>query len=128
MIYIGNAETAGQGIYLDLHATERDGRGVRFSGTVGDGCYEGEVLIDFSRHGEVLLADEWLGGSEVRAFLERCGGDRLRVALIAATRELAEQVPGRCPRSGRDEPHPNRTGDRRRPRVGEEPAAYGACC
>ncbi len=88
MIYIETAEQGGRGIYLDIHAAERDGRGVRLSGMVGDGFYEGEVLIEVGREVEVTFVDSWLGGGEVNAFLERCGADRLRLALAEAGRSL----------------------------------------
>ncbi len=88
MIYIGTAEFDGSAIYFDAYAAERQGRGVCVSGTVGDGCYEGEVLVEVGRFEEVTFADAWLGGSGFSEFLSRCGTEVLERSLIEAVREM----------------------------------------
>jgi len=88
MIYIGTTENSGSAIYFDIYAAERQGRGMHISGTIGDGCYEGEVLVEVGRSDCVTFADAWLGGSGFTEFMARCGPDVLEKALLASVREL----------------------------------------
>lgn len=88
MIYIGTTECNGSAIYFDIYAAERQGRGMRISGTIGDGCYEGEVLVEVGRNDSVTFADAWLGGSGFTEFMERCSSDVLKKALLDSVREL----------------------------------------
>lgn len=88
MIYIGTTDSNGSAIYLDVHCAERQGRGMRISGTVGDGCYEGEVLVEVGRNDSVTFADAWLGGSGFVEFIARCGSEILERALLEAVREM----------------------------------------
>lgn len=88
MIYIGTTENNGSAIYLDVYATERQGRGMRISATIGDGCYEGEVLVEVGRNDSVTFADAWLGGSGFAEFMARCGADVLEQSLLATVREM----------------------------------------
>ena len=101
MIYIGTTESNGSAIYFDIHSAERQGRGMRFSGTVGDGCYEGEVLVEIGRSESVTFADAWLGGSGFAEFLDRCGMTLLEESLLESVREM----PFFCSR--RSQPHAN---------------------
>lgn len=103
MIYIGTTEINSSAIYFDIHAAERQGRGVRFSGTVGDGCYEGEVLVELGRSESVTFVDAWLGGSGFREFIARCDLARLESALLESVREIPVF------RSRRSQPHVNNT-------------------
>jgi len=84
MIYLDTMETEAQGLYLDIHTVERRGRGVVVSGTVGDGFYEGDVLIDMGAGCDVTFVDHWLGGNGFAPFLDRWGADALRRALLKA--------------------------------------------
>jgi hypothetical protein len=88
MIYIGTSENNGSAIYFDVHSAERQGRGLRISGTIGDGCYEGEVLVEVGRSDSVTFADAWLGGSGFAEFLSRCSADVLERALLETVREM----------------------------------------
>lgn len=88
MIYIGTTESNGSAIYFDIHFSERQGRGVRISGTIGDGCYEGEVLVEVGCCDSVTFADAWLGGSGFTEFIDRCGFDVLESALLESVREM----------------------------------------
>ena len=88
MIYIGTTEDNGSAIYFDIYAAERQGRGMRISGTIGDGCYEGEVLVEVGRNDSVTFADAWLGGSGFSEFIDRCGSDVLEGALLESVREM----------------------------------------
>lgn len=88
MIYIGSTEDNGSAIYFDIHSVERQGRGLRVSGTLGDGCYEGEVLVEVGRNDAVTFADAWLGGAEFDEFLTRCRRDILEQALLETVRDM----------------------------------------
>ncbi len=88
MIYIGTTENNGSAIYFDIYAAERQGRGMRISGTIGDGCYEGEVLVEVGRNDSVTFADAWLGGSGFSEFMDRCNADVLESALLESVREM----------------------------------------
>jgi len=88
MIYIGTTGNNGSAIYFDVYSAERQGRGMRISGTIGDGCYEGEVLVEVGRSDCVTFADAWLGGTGFAEFLSRCGSDTLEQALLESVREM----------------------------------------
>jgi hypothetical protein len=98
MIYIGTTETDGSAIYFDIYAVERQGSTVCFSGTLGDGSYEGEVLVELGDDC-VTFADAWLRQGEHAAFIERCGGLPIETALLDSVREAA------CFRPRRRRPH-----------------------
>lgn len=103
MIYIGTTESNGSAIYFDIYATERQGRNMRISGTIGDSCYEGEVLVEIGRNDSVTFADAWLGGSGFSEFIDRCGSDVLESALLESVREMP------LFQTRRSQPHGNST-------------------
>jgi len=79
MFYIGAESEGGCGIYLDVHAIERDDHGQRISAIIGDGHYEGEVLIVLGQDFEVTFLDALWGKIEsVTVFFDRHGEDKLR--------------------------------------------------
>ena len=86
MVYIGTTGQDQQGIYLDMHAIDRDGNDLRVSAIVGDGTYEGEVLIESGQQNQVTFADAWLGGEGLGEFLQRCGQAWLESALLESIR------------------------------------------
>lgn len=88
MIYIGTTEESGSAIYFDIYSAVRQGRGMSISGTVGDGCYEGEVLVEVGRSESVTFADAWLGGSGFVEFMARCNSDVLEQSLLESVREM----------------------------------------
>lgn len=88
MIYIGTTANNGSAIYFDVYSAERQGRGMRISGTIGDGCYEGEVLVEVGRCDSVTFADAWLGGCGFSEFISRCGSEMLEQALLETVREM----------------------------------------
>ena len=88
MIYIGTTGNNGSAIYFDVYSAEHHGRSLRIAGTIGDGCYEGEVLVEVGRTDSVTFADAWLGGSGFAEFLCRCGSDVLERALLETVREM----------------------------------------
>ncbi|MGW8312150.1 MAG: hypothetical protein ACWGOL_02840 [Desulfuromonadales bacterium] len=107
MIYIGATTNNGSAIYFDVYAEESQKRGRRVSGLIGDGCYEGEVLVETGCDDCVTFADAWLGGSGFAEFLSRCGADQLERALLDTVREM----PYRLVQRGK--PHRNGKADAR---------------
>jgi len=88
MVYIGTTENNSSAIYFDVHFAERRGRGLSVSGTIGDGCYEGEVLVEIGSCDSVTFADAWLGGSGFAEFMSRCGAGVLERALLETVHEM----------------------------------------
>ena len=105
MIYVGTTRDNGSAIYFDIHSAERSWRGVRISGTIGDGCYEGEALVELGRSESVTFADAWLGGEGFSEFIERCDQLSLENCLLDSVREIPIFHPSRI------QPHgPHREG------------------
>ena len=88
MMYIDTISEDGSAIYFDVHTAERLGHGVRISGTIGDGCYEGEVLIELGPAESVTFADAWLGGLGYNEFVGRCDLSNLQKDLLESVREM----------------------------------------
>jgi len=87
MIYVGTTQDNGSAIYFDIHSAERFGRGVCISGTLGDGCYEGEVLVELGSTESVTFADAWLRSDAYYEFVERCDLPQLVSSLLDSVRE-----------------------------------------
>lgn len=104
MIYIGAEAEGGCGIYLDVHATERKEQGQQLLAIIGDGCYEGEVMISLGREVEITFVDAlWGDYGALRAFFCRHGEERLRADLRRALQgELREDNGAK---SGASRPH-----------------------
>jgi len=98
MIYIGTTEPPGQAIYLEIHAIEQQGNQTSVSALVGDGCYEGEVLIECGEQIAITYADAWLGGVGLGDFLQRCGNQWLQQQLVATVMDRVKQP---CRASGK---------------------------
>ena len=102
MSYIGNQADGGCGIYLDVHNMERNRRGTRLVGIIGDGHYEGEVIVEMLERPEITFVDElWGDRSGLRAFFDRHGEEKIRADLRQA---MSVSTPQR--REGRSvQPH-----------------------
>lgn len=88
MVYVQTVAEDGSAVYFDIHTAERIAEGVRVSGTIGDGQYEGEVLVECGVVTDVTFADAWLGGEGYREFALRCDLDNLRRSLLEVVTEL----------------------------------------
>jgi hypothetical protein len=88
MLVLTLGEQRGETVYLDIHHAEwRNRCGAdhwAVSALLGDGWYEGEVLIEAGEQLEVTFADEWLGRPGVGEFLSRVGRETLLKALREA--------------------------------------------
>jgi len=119
MIYIGTTGNNGSAIYFDIHAVERRGRGLLICGTLGDGCYEGEVLVEMGRSESITFADAWLGGAGFREFLARCDVPTMEGELLDAVRDLPLFLPRRY------QPHGN-SGLHKGGSIAETPSVWRA--
>ncbi|RME35138.1 MAG: hypothetical protein D6794_09880 [Deltaproteobacteria bacterium] len=84
MIWLELANEQGQELYFDAWKRERSrtGAGELVSGLIGDGSYEGEVLVELRDYGcELTFVDRFLAPERLASFLERISLDRLRSAL-----------------------------------------------
>jgi hypothetical protein len=93
-------------LYLDVQRIERSRRrGAMVTSvvaTLGDGPYEGEILVELGDRTEVIFVDEWLGGSDVGNFLDRIDRPRVEKALGEALRAapVESPMPACCPHHG----------------------------
>lgn len=90
MIYIGTTNFDGRAIYFDIYSHESASCALNISGTIGDGFYEGEVLIELGKHESVTFADEWLGGQGFSEFLSRCDVSAVKQSLIDSVYEISD--------------------------------------
>lgn len=92
MISLDLVVPGGAAVYLDIQRIEaRQKRGEAFyalSGTLGDGLYEGEVLVEIGEQVEVTFIDEWLGGSAMADFFRRVERQTVNAALITAAARM----------------------------------------
>lgn len=105
MIYIGNQTDGGCSIYLDVHAMERERGGIQVSAVIGDGSYEGDVLIHLGSTLQVTFVDELWGDLRgLRTFLDRHGKERILEDLKdTLSEELSPYEP--APAAARTRPH-----------------------
>ncbi len=92
MIHLNLMVQDGGAIYLDLQRIEirreRTGEFFALTGTLGDGLYEGQVLLEIGEGVEVTFVDDWLGGPDLRRLFQRVERERVEAALIAMTSEM----------------------------------------
>lgn len=127
MVWLNATECNGSALYLDLFRTERRvGNGearYAFSGILGDGGFEGEVLVEVGRTVDVVFADAWLDPAALTAFFSRVSRTEVEAALGEACRSLALAAE----RDEAEHPQP-RPARRRKPRhdlVAETIADWG---
>jgi hypothetical protein len=93
MLVVTLGEQSGETVYLDIHHLEwRQESGKpqwAVSALLGDGWYEGEVLVEVGEKSEVTFADEWLGRPQIGDLFRRLGRERLREALVTAVRTVS---------------------------------------
>mgnify|MGYP001426159804 CR=1 FL=1 len=90
MVYLATPSYDGRAVYFEPYVTERTAAGLRICGTIGDGQYEGEVLVEFEgARTQVTFADSWLGGVGFREFAERCNIARLGQELVGSLESFA---------------------------------------
>lgn len=94
MVWLDTMTVAGQGIYLDIWKREksRSFAGMELvSGILGDGIYEGEVLVELApEHCEVTFIDQVLDPASLRDFLGRFDQDQLCLDLRRALGPLPD--------------------------------------
>ena len=92
MIHLNLAVQDEMAVYLDVQGIEARhesaGEGFALTGTLGDGLYEGEVLLEIGEKVEVTFIDEWLGCAELNRFFRRVEREALDSALAEAVAEM----------------------------------------
>ena len=84
MVWLNAEDVNGNGLYLHIHRMEQRvaGQGIfALHGTVGDGYYEGEVLLEVGEDVEITFADQWLDRFSLESFFERTDRQKVESAL-----------------------------------------------
>ena len=88
MLVLTLGEQTGETVYLDIHHAEwRQHTGAAHwavSALLGDGWYEGEVLIESGEQVQVTFADEWIGHYQIGELFDRVGRENLLGAIREA--------------------------------------------
>ncbi len=86
MVWLNVTDENGSALYFDVEKVEKTRIGKRggysLSGTIGNGQYEGEVLVDIGEVGEVVFVDQWLGDDGFSAFNRQVDIDEVRLSII----------------------------------------------
>jgi hypothetical protein len=89
MIALDLEQAASSALYLDIHHVEFPDEGaLRVCALLGDGWYEGEVLIEVGDQVNVTLADLYLDETAIRPLLQRIGRDALEQAVGGAVSRM----------------------------------------
>ncbi len=98
MVWLNMVADNGSGLYLDISGVEQrrspGGAVLAISGLVGDGRYEGQVLIEVGSRVEVTFVDQWLDPAELKEFFSRVERDEVERALeeTVAAMSLEEKI------------------------------------
>ncbi|OHB28574.1 MAG: hypothetical protein A2X84_03610 [Desulfuromonadaceae bacterium GWC2_58_13] len=111
MVWLDVMGDNGSALYFVTDRVERlQGRGapgMAVSGLVGDGQYEGQVLIEVGSEVQVTFVDAWIATREFHRFVQRVDLIRVTAALSDAAAGMAGSIHGRgsmglIDRSGRN--------------------------
>lgn len=113
MIYLCNSEQGNLAVYLDVHALERQERGFALSGILGDGHYEGDIMVEVGVEVDITFADLWLNRAGLETFFDRIDRGTVESALAEAARSVVDGRDGRGCSGGSYDCGPHAAGDRR---------------
>jgi hypothetical protein len=98
MVWLDVAGNDGNALYFVTDRIERRpaaaGAGFSVSGLLGDGCYEGEVLVEVGANPAVTFIDDWLAQADFSRFAARIDRARVDVALTELAMGLAAELTG----------------------------------
>ncbi len=104
MVWLDVAGNNGSALYFVTDRVERllgrGAAGFSVTGIVGDGQYEGEVIVEVGAAAEVTYVDAWLAAGDFDAFEKRIDIDRVTAALTEAAERAADGLGGRAASSG----------------------------
>lgn len=104
MVWLDVTGSNGSALYFVTDRVERMlGRGAvgySVTGIVGDGQYEGEVIVEIGVASEVTYVDAWLAASAFHSFEKRIDIDRVTAALTEAAERAACGLDFRATGSG----------------------------
>lgn len=96
MVTIETGTATGATLYLDIHHAELTPAGVRLCAILGDGWYEGEVILEVGEEIALTFADLYLDEGKIRPFLRRTDRGELERAVGAAVGPMKFSVDGRA--------------------------------
>ncbi|TYP00010.1 hypothetical protein EDC39_101170 [Geothermobacter ehrlichii] len=107
MIWLDLMTEGGQGLYFEAWKRERQrtgSGGELVSGLIGDGSYEGEVLVELADDGcDLTFVDSFLAPADLRAFLSRVSVEELKAALRESLAGSIDDSPLASSRRRRDD-------------------------
>jgi hypothetical protein len=123
MVWLDVMGNNGSVLYFVTDRVERrrghGATGFAVTGIVGDGQYEGEVLVEVGAEVAVTYLDAWLAADEFKDFQRRTDLPRVTAALTEVAEQAAGGLGGHC--CGGGERRGAHAG-----RVAETPAAWPA--
>lgn len=87
MVYFATTQNENSAVYFDIHTALRGQNEVCFSGIIGDGFYEGEVLVSMGHRDSVTFLDAWTGSSDFNEFKERIDIGVIKSSLLTALKQ-----------------------------------------
>lgn len=87
MFYFATTQNDNSAIYFDIHSSLRSQNEVNLSGILGDGYYEGEVLVSMGQNDSVTFLDAWTGSIDFNEFKERIDIGEIKSALLAILKQ-----------------------------------------
>lgn len=108
MVWLNVLTESGQGLYFESWKRAKQCRGPAaelISGMIGDGNYEGEVLVELiSGRCQVTFVDRFLDPGPLRDFLQRISEDEVIEALRQSLQVVRDQDVSDLPLFRRDRP------------------------
>lgn len=89
MVWLNATDENGNGLYLNIYRVEqRGGECFALHGTVGDGFYEGDVLVEIANAVKITFADQWLHRRALEDFFARAGRSSVEGAIAEKASEM----------------------------------------
>ncbi|PLX86011.1 MAG: hypothetical protein C0617_02400 [Desulfuromonas sp.] len=128
MVWLNMAGNDGSLLYLDVfnveHRRQRGEKVVAVSAVLGDGLFEGQVLLEVGVGVEVTFVDAWLAEERLRDFFARVDREEVEEALEEAARALTGSAGRQAPSPAWMSPHPGGGGSASR--VAEDAPTWSA--
>ena len=110
MVWLDVSDINGNALYFVTDRIERlfgmGAEGFTISGILGDGGYEGEVIVEVGENPQVTFVDAWLARGDFSRFVASIDRERVTAALTEVAAGLIGGLSSQgiiTPRSGRGE-------------------------
>lgn len=94
MVWLQETTTAGHGLYFEIRSLEKQMKhGIPVAivtATLGDGSYEGDVLVEFGVSTDVCFVDHWLDPDALKTFFEQIDHQRLQDEIVAVCEDRVQ--------------------------------------